>query len=213
MNVIEDGDGALWARARDGDASAFGVLFERHGRTIYNYCFRRTADWAVAEDLMSVVFLVAWRKRGRVELHQDSALPWLYGVAANVLRDHARSRRRHAAALRRLPAGVPDAEPAEIVAGRVDDERRMGEVLDGVARLTRPQRDVLSLCAWEGLTYEEAAVALGVPVGTVRSRLARARQSLASASGELDPTHGHERADQLIGTRRAEPRPGGGRGR
>src|SRR5262249_32076114 len=80
-------DRVLWRRARDGDGAAFGILFERHAGRIYNYCFRRTADWALAEDLTSATFLVAWRGHGRESLNAESALPLLYGIATNVLRN------------------------------------------------------------------------------------------------------------------------------
>jgi RNA polymerase sigma factor (sigma-70 family) len=158
-------------------AEGFGTLFERYGRAIYNYCFRRTADWAAAEDLSSVVFLEAWRKRDRVLLHEGSALPWLYGVATNVLRNRGRSLRRHRAALERLPR---DSEPdfADDAAQRLDDEARMRRVFESYRQLPRRDQDVLALCVWSELSYEEAAVALEVPVGTVRSRLARARTRL-----------------------------------
>jgi RNA polymerase sigma-70 factor (ECF subfamily) len=155
----------------------FGTLFERHGRAIYNYCFRRTADWAAAEDLASIVFLEAWRKRESVQIHDETALPWLYGVATNVVRNRARSMRRHRAALERLPRGhEPDF--ANDAVERLDDARRMRNVLESFRLLPRRDQDVLALCIWSELSYEEAAVALGVPVGTVRSRLARARSRL-----------------------------------
>jgi RNA polymerase sigma factor (sigma-70 family) len=155
----------------------FGTLFERHARVIYNYCFRRTADWAAAEDLTSVVFLEAWRKRQSVRLYGETALPWLYGVATNVLRNSARSLRRHRAALERMPTGhEPDF--ADDAAERLDDEARMRAVLESYSELPRRDQEVLALCVWSELSYEEAAVALGVPVGTVRSRLARARTRL-----------------------------------
>jgi RNA polymerase sigma-70 factor (ECF subfamily) len=155
----------------------FGTLFERHGRAIYNYCFRRTADWAAAEDLASVVFLEAWRRRESVQIHHETALPWLYGVATNVLRNRSRSMRRHRAALERLPVGhEPDF--ADDAAERLDDALRMRDVLESFRLLPRRDQDVLALCIWSELSYEEAAVALGVPVGTVRSRLARARSRL-----------------------------------
>jgi RNA polymerase sigma-70 factor, ECF subfamily len=155
----------------------FGTLFERHGRAIYNYCFRRTADWAAAEDLTSVVFLEVWRRRDRVLIHDESALPWLYGVATNMLRNRGRSLRRHRAALGRLPR---DREPdfAEDAVERLDDEARMRRVHESYRQLPRRDQDVLALCVWSELSYEEAAVALEVPVGTVRSRLARARTRL-----------------------------------
>jgi RNA polymerase sigma factor (sigma-70 family) len=159
-------DAELWRRAAAGEAAAFGVLFERHARTVYNYCFRRTANFAEAEDLTSVVFLEAWRRREAVVLANESALPWLLGVATNVVRNRRRSQWRHRAALARIPReNAPDL--AEEANGRVDDERRMWAVLRAVARLPRREQDVLALCAWAELSYEEAAAALGIPVGTV----------------------------------------------
>jgi RNA polymerase sigma factor (sigma-70 family) len=155
----------------------FGMLFERHGRAVYNYCFRRTADWSAAEDLTSVVFLEAWRRRKDVLLHGESLLPWLYGVATNVLRNRSRSLRRYRAALERLPRGQ-EADFADEVATRIDDERQMAYVLDAFRLLPKRDQDVLALCVWSELSYEEAAVALDLPVGTVRSRLSRARKRL-----------------------------------
>ena len=96
-------DAELWRRAVQGEPDAFGILFERHSRVVYNYLFRRTADWALAEDLTSVVFLEAWRKRENVRPEGELALPWLLGVATNVLRNRRRSQWRHRAALQRIP--------------------------------------------------------------------------------------------------------------
>jgi RNA polymerase sigma factor (sigma-70 family) len=180
-------DGDLWRRAVDGEPDAFGVLFERHARTVYNYLFRRTADWTLAEDLTSVVFLEAWRRRADVRLERDLVLPWLVGVATNVLRNSRRSRWRHRAALKRLPREQAH-DFADEATGRLDDERQMRTVLRAIAKLPRREQDVLALCAWAELSYEEAAVALGVPVGTVRSRLSRARARIR----ELSPADGHE---------------------
>lgn len=184
-------DSQLWSRAAAGDSAAFGQLFERHGRAVYNFCFRRTADWTVAEDLLSVVFLEVWRRRSELRVEGESVLPLLYGVALNVLRNQRRSLRRFHAALERMPAPRETGDFAEEVASRLDHERAMRRVLEVVARLPETDRDVLSLCAWSGLSYEEAAQALGVPVGTVRSRLSRARARLR----ELTRSIGHERDD------------------
>jgi len=165
---------------READPASFGLLFERHGRAVYNYCFRRTADWAAAEDLTSVVFLEAWRKRKEVRLHDESLLPWLYGVATNVLRNRSRTLRRYHAALERLPRGhEPDF--ANDAAERIDDERQMRDVLEAVRVLPKRDRDILALCVWQGLSYEEAAVALELPVGTVRRRSTGGR-GISSAS-------------------------------
>jgi RNA polymerase sigma factor (sigma-70 family) len=157
--------------------AGFGTLFERHGRAIYNYCFRRTADWAAAEDLASVVFLEAWRRRRDIRLENGSLLPWLYGVATNVVRNRSRSLRRHRSALERLPRGF-EADFADDAAARLDDEQQMRAILEAFQALPKRDQDVLALCVWSELSYEEAAVALDVPVGTVRSRLSRARSRL-----------------------------------
>jgi RNA polymerase sigma factor (sigma-70 family) len=180
-------DAEVWRLAASGEADAFGVLFERHGRAVYNFCFRRTANWAAAEDLTSIVFLEAWRRRSEVRLKDGRALPWLLGVATNVLRNRRRSERRHRAALARLPL-ERGADFADDVDARLDDERRMQAALRTVATLPRRERDVLALCVWAGLSYEDAAVALGLPIGTVRSRLSRARARLRELGGDC----GHE---------------------
>jgi RNA polymerase sigma factor (sigma-70 family) len=185
--VTELSDRVLWRQAREGDGAAFGVLFERHAGRIYNYCFRRTADWALAEELTSTTFLLAWRSRGRAPLQAESALPLLYGIATNVLRNQRRSLRRRRDAFARLPLErVEEPDFAEEIATRLDDEAAMRELLRVFAQLPRRQQDVVALCDWSGLSYEDAAAALGVPIGTVRSRLARGRsrlRELATAGG------------------------------
>ena len=176
-------DSELWDLAVGGDGEGFGVLFERHARSVYNHCFRRTASWADAEELMSAVFMEAWRRRRDVRPIDESARPWLLGVANNLLRNHRRSLRRYQAALARLPSPRPQADPADDVAGRLADERQMRRVLALVELLPRRDQEVLALCAWSELTYHEAATVLDIPVGTVRSRLARARARLAELDG------------------------------
>jgi RNA polymerase sigma-70 factor (ECF subfamily) len=185
--AVELDDSVLWSRARSGDSEAFGMLFERHGRTIYNYCFRRVGSWAVAEDLVSIVFLEAWRRVDK-PLPSGKELPWLFGIATNVVRNRRRSERRYAAALRRV--SQPSSEPsfADDSNERIDDEELMGRALALLARLPRREQEVFALCAWSGLSYEDAAAALHIPVGTVRSRVSRARARLQ----ELDPGIGHE---------------------
>lgn len=186
LESVEVSDAALWLRSRRGDADAFGLLFERHAKAIYNYCFRRVGDWSGAEDLLSIVFFEAWRQRSR-ELPPDKVLPWFYGIATNVVRNRHRAERRYRAALARVPA--PPVEPsfADLADERLDDERQMQQALTLLAGLQPHEQDVFVLCAWMGLSYEDAAVALAVPVGTVRSRLSRARQHLR----ELDAERGH----------------------
>jgi RNA polymerase sigma factor (sigma-70 family) len=181
-------DQALWRRAAAGEPEAFGLLYERHARAIYNYLFRRCGDWSLAEDLTSVVFLEAYRRRRSVVIAEGKVLPWLYGVATNVVRNQHRSLRRYADALKRVPPPAPVLGIAGEVADRLDAQRRMRAILAVLDRLHESDKDVLALCVWSQLSYEEAAAALGVPVGTVRSRLSRARRRLT----ELVDAGGHE---------------------
>jgi RNA polymerase sigma-70 factor (ECF subfamily) len=186
--VSEVSDRVLWRRARDGDGGAFGILFDRYAGRIYNYCFRRTADWALAEDLTSTTFLLAWRSLGRESLQAESALPLLFGIATNVLRNQRRSLKRGREAFTRLP--LPDnAEPdfAEGAATRLDDQAAMQMLLRLFSRLPRREQDVIALCDWSALPYEDAAVALGIPIGTVRSRLARGRRRLRELANSSGP--------------------------
>ncbi|NED35521.1 sigma-70 family RNA polymerase sigma factor [Streptomyces sp. SID8499] len=174
-------DRALWARAVDGDREAFGQLFDRHGKAVYNYAFRRTADWSEAEDLTSTVFLHAWRRRSETVLDRDSALPWLLGIADGLLSNTRRRLRRAEALLHRLVShDEPVGDHADRVAGLVDDERRMSEIHRALARLPRHEREVIELCVWSGLDQQAAAAVLKVAVGTVKSRLYRARRRLGA---------------------------------
>jgi RNA polymerase sigma factor (sigma-70 family) len=171
------------AEIRDDPQRSFGLLFEQHSTTIYNYCFRQTASWDAAEDLTSTVFLEAWRSRDRLVVQGDTVLPWLYGIATNVCRRRRRTMFRQWRAMRRLSPGVDQPDPAEDVAGRVDDERRMADVLAVLRRLPSGERDVVALVVWEELDYRSTATALGIPIGTVRSRLNRARRRLSTSLG------------------------------
>ena len=173
------------------DAIEHARLWDQHAQRIYRFCFRRTGDHELAEDLTSIVFLEAWRRRGKVVLASEAELPWLYGVAANVLRNQWRSQRRYRAALARLPRSSDEGDLAEEAVRRLDDQVRMSRLVKKLRSLPQIEQDVLSLCAWEDLTPKEAAVALGVPEVTVRTRLHRARKRLRAldeANGGAPPT-------------------------
>lgn len=176
----EPDDAVLWSRAAGGDGGAFGELFERHADRVYNHCFRRTGSWDTAADSTAMVFLEAWRRRGDVQLTTSSILPWLLAVANNVIRHQRRTQLRHRKALERLGPGVPSADHADDVAARVDDEATMQHILGVLVGMSAIDRDVLSLCLWSQVSYDDAAAVLGIPVGTVRSRLSRATQRLRS---------------------------------
>lgn len=176
-----ESDQGLWRLVRDhDDAAAFGAVFDRHVHRVYNFCFRRTGDWSAADDLVSVVFLTAWRRRRDVEVGAEGCWPWLASVAARVTMNHVRQLRRHRALLNKLPPAATEPDPADDVAARLDDEARMGELLVRVRQLPPPEQEVIALCCFAELSPTDAAVALGVPAGTVRSRLSRARARLRS---------------------------------
>ncbi|RKR87437.1 RNA polymerase sigma-70 factor (ECF subfamily) [Micromonospora pisi] len=185
---------SLRVRVRSGDPDAFRELFDGHARTVYNHAYRLIGNWSTAEDVVSLTFLEAWRLRERVDVGTDtgSLRPWLLGIATNVARNVRRAARRHDVALARI---APEVEPdfADEVGNRIDDHERLALVRTAMAALRKAEREVLALCVWSGLDYAEAAVALGVPVGTVRSRLSRARKKLAKlvATGRLRPPVTH----------------------
>jgi RNA polymerase sigma factor (sigma-70 family) len=181
MTARKTSDAELWRRVGEGDSRSFEELFERHARRVYNYCFRCTADWTAAEDLTSAVFLEAWKKRRQLRLSTagESFLPWLLGVATNLIRNRGRRIERFGRAMKELWARETSCEDQspDLVA-RAADEERMATLLAAIKRLPRAEQEVLALYAWADLTYGEIAEALEVPIGTVRSRLARARAHL-----------------------------------
>jgi RNA polymerase sigma-70 factor, ECF subfamily len=152
----------------------------------------------VAEDLTAAVFLQAWRRRGEVVFAGDSALPWLLGVARQLRRNATRSRLRYLAALGRAGRDAASAssagDPAELVTGRLDAERQLRRVRTAIGGLPRQQREVIELCVYAGLDQQAAAIALGVSVGTIKSRLHRARQRLATELAA--PPHGRATASE-----------------
>ena len=177
MRTYEDLDDVeLWALSAS-DPEAFGEIFQRHARSVFALCFWRTGDATVAEDVTSVVFLEAWRRRDHVVLEQRSALPWLLGVANHTSRNATRSIRRHSQALRRLD-GRRSSPNDDAVIDRLDAEISLGVVNEAVRDLTEQDREIVLLVFWSGLSYEATAVALGIPVGTVRSRVSRTRRKL-----------------------------------
>jgi DNA-directed RNA polymerase specialized sigma24 family protein len=132
---MEASDRELWRRAAEGEPECFGLIFDRHGPAVHAYCRARTADQhgESPADLISVVFLEAWRRRGDMVLEAESALPWLLEVARRVVLQRARTVRRHRAVLARLPVGSGLApgqvdDPADEIAHRLDDTRRLSAV-------------------------------------------------------------------------------------
>ncbi|WP_432947591.1 RNA polymerase sigma factor [Kribbella sp. CA-253562] len=171
-------DPGFRASVRSGDEDAFRELFQLHNRAVYNFCFRATGDWSAAEDCMSLVFLEAWRLKAKVDGEGGSLLPWLLGIATFVLRRRHRVARRHQLLMERMPAPAVVPDFTDEALGRIEDQERIEAIRRVLDTLPRADREVLWLCVWAGLGYAAAAEALGVPVGTVRSRLSRARRRL-----------------------------------
>ncbi|MFJ8475380.1 RNA polymerase sigma factor [Kitasatospora sp. NPDC094011] len=169
---------SIRARIRAGDAEAFGQVFEDHARTVYRHAVRMTGDRAVAEDVVSLTFLEAWRLRAKVAPDGESLAPWLLGIAGNVIRNTRRAARRHQRAMAKLPPCPVAPDFAGEVADRIADAEELAAAKAAFARLRPADREVFALCVWEGLDHAAAAEALGRPVGTVRSRLSRARARL-----------------------------------
>jgi RNA polymerase sigma-70 factor (ECF subfamily) len=163
------------------DPQSFSIIVERHATAVFRYLVSRVGRSA-AEDLLADVFEAAFGARGRYDARYDNSLPWLLGIATNEIRHYRRSEMRHASMLRRITPHSPRANraPEAIDAVATDAERHeeMASVRRAFAALDDRHRQVLVLCAGLGLSYEQIAQTLGIRIGTVRSRLSRARQKL-----------------------------------
>lgn len=183
---IEQSDTSLIDRSLL-EPEIFALVFDRYGGRVHRYLARRAGP-ADADDLMSETFLTAFKQRDRFSCSRSptGALPWLLGIATNLLRMHQRSETRRWAALARTGVDPAVPAPTDQVAARVDAEvafRLMAGVLE---ELPEGDRDALLLFAWAGLTYEEISVALHIPIGTVRSRIHRARLRLRTVLSITD---------------------------
>ncbi|CAM5378408.1 RNA polymerase sigma factor [Streptomyces narbonensis] len=173
-------------RFRAGDPAALGEAYDEHARVLYHYAYRVCGDRAAAEDVVSATFLEAWRCRGKVHADGGSLRPWLLGIATNIMRGAAREARRRDAALARLPERGVLPDFADDVLARMTDGEQVRAARAALGRLRRREREVFTLVVWAGLDYAAAGEALGIPVGTVRSRLSRARERLRKlADAEL----------------------------
>jgi RNA polymerase sigma factor (sigma-70 family) len=182
-----DGDDATVIQLSRHEPEHFTVLFRRHAPAIQRYVVRRLGPDA-ADDIVAETFLLAFRQRNSYDPARSDARPWLYGIATNLIGRHRRAEVRLYRALARTGAD-PVTEP---FTDRVDDRVSAGhasrQLAAALARLSAKLRDTMLLAAWSDLSYEEIAVALGVPVGTVRSRLSRARSRLRQTMGDTDPS-------------------------
>jgi RNA polymerase sigma factor (sigma-70 family) len=185
--TLADADDATLIQLSRQEPELFTELFRRHAPHIQRYVVRRLGANA-ADDIVAETFLLAFRQRISYDLTRADARPWLYGIATNLIGRHRRAEIRLYRALARTGAD-PVTEP---FTDRVDDRVSAGhasrQLAAALARLSAKLRDTMLLAAWSDLSYEEIAVALGVPVGTVRSRLSRARSRLRQTMGDADPS-------------------------
>lgn len=182
---------SVLVQASQTDPQRFAELYDRHAPDIHRYVARRLGDSA-ADDVVAETFLVAFRRRDRFDPSRGAARPWLYGIASNLIAGHRRSEVMQYRVLAKTavdPVVESHHDRAEERVAAAAVTRQLGAAL---ARLAKRDRDVLLLVAWESLTYDEVAQALGIPIGTVRSRLNRARKKVRKALGGVDPTAASE---------------------
>ncbi len=166
------------------DPAAFAGIFDRHFDPVFGYLCRRVGA-RLAEDLAAETFVIAFERRREFRLAADDARPWLLGIATNLA---SRERRREGRQLRAYSRSAARALVDDALEGaddRADAARGRSLLASTLAELPVEQREVVVLHAWADLSYEEIADALSVPVGTVRSRLSRARRSFRTRLEEV----------------------------
>jgi RNA polymerase sigma-70 factor (ECF subfamily) len=190
MGQVSDADVMTVSRERP---AAFAQIYDRHAETLLRYLVRRVGP-GDGEGLLGELFQIAFERRASFDPAHESARPWLYGIASNLVLKHRRSEARRLRATARVASESPltDQNPGESTEiDAVDARALLPRVADAIAALPDGERDALLLFAWEDLSYDEIAAALTIPVGTVRSRLNRARSRLR----ELIPQEGKPGAE------------------
>lgn len=183
-----DADDAVVLQASVNQPALFEVIFERHHVPIWGYLARRGGRER-ADDLAGDVFVSAFARRADYDPSRGSVRSWLYGIAANRLRMRLRTDARALSAFRRAAAQqAVDVAHSDGADHALDCQSHLSLVIDALARLSSTDREILTLFAWEHLSYEEIAAVTGVEVGTVRSRLSRARRRLRELLGASGKT-------------------------
>jgi RNA polymerase sigma factor (sigma-70 family) len=184
-------DKELWQRAIDGDGPAFATLFKRHRDRVFVHSLRLVRTAFEAEDVTAVVFLEAWRCRSKVRLVDDSMLGWLLVTATNVARNKIRSTLRYERLLRKLPQSPTVPDHSDSVAEAVDEGRRSQLLHRAYRALGRQDQEIIALCVYEDMSTSQVSALLGIPPGTVKSRLSRAKSKLSQlmnpSTGLLPP--------------------------
>ena len=177
------------------DPEQFAAIFDRYFGQIHRYLARRVGG-KLADDLAADVFVAAFAQRTRYDLDQECARPWLYGIATNLVGAQRRREQRYYRALARTAAVTQaHSDEEERLTDRVSAAAAGPALAAALATLAQGDRDVLLLVALAELSYPEVAAALGIPYGTVCSRLSRARRHLRGALGDINPMQVKEPTD------------------
>lgn len=174
---MEDDDADLWVRVRSGDEAALAVLFDRHEARLFRHARRLLTAREDAKDAVTIAFFEMWRRRESVRLVDGSPLPWLLNTVSNAARNLERSGRRYRALLARTDAVQHHDTPI------ASDE---SGVLAALKRLPAREQSVLVLTVLEGYPDRVAAETLGIPLGTVKSRVARAKVKLREEMSSIE---------------------------
>jgi RNA polymerase sigma-70 factor (ECF subfamily) len=169
------------------DPELFAMIFDRHAEEIHRYAARQLGQ-QVAPDVVSDVFLAAFRNRGRYDAGRADARPWLYGIATKVISQHMRAESRRARTLAALPVPLPAVFSVEEISDRITAAQLRPRLLRVLAGLSVADRELVLLVAWAELSCEQVAEALEIPVGTVRSRLHRVRAKIRRSIGPVGLT-------------------------
>jgi RNA polymerase sigma factor (sigma-70 family) len=159
-----------WNDALSGSGEAFARIFDRHQNRIFRHSIALVPTAHDAQDVVGITFLEAWRRRHHVRLVNGSVLPWLLVTASHSSQNVRRSSRRYRDLLERVPRNDTQSGP---------DTDTDGDAVAALKGLPQHQQDVMVLCVLEGLSEAEASHALAIPIGTVKSRLHRAKKTLA----------------------------------
>lgn len=184
MAATDEDDAAL-IRAALIDPAPFGTIFDRHFGAVFRFCGRRVGR-DLAEDLAGETFRRAFEARYTYDLSRPNALPWLFRIALNLVRDAIRTKVAEDRAYARLQAlaGVGSLSEEDHVARSAEARAELALLARLLVAEAAEDVDALFLHFWDGLTYAEVATALGIPVGTARSRLSRLRHRLEAALGQ-----------------------------
>lgn len=193
LRVVDRSDADLLAAAADGDGEAYGAFFRRHTAAVTAYAIRRCDNADDVADLVADTFMIALQASGRYIPETPTALPWLYGIARRVL---ARQRRRKAGFARLLVKSTNSqlrfqGIEEDAIAAAIDASRSSPALAEALSELSRGEREVLELVAFDGLTPSEAAVVLELTPNAARLKLSRARRHMRGILGPSETEAPH----------------------